>query len=77
MAWEYMTLSLRIQRKKPVVDKGIGYAEAVLDDSAEQELRELGAQGWELVSAIPVDPAEILGSSPGTQGAVAFFKRSK
>lgn len=76
MAWEYKTLSIRIRRKKLTVEKGAGYAEAVLDDGAEQELRELGEQGWELVSAIPIEPAGILGSTSGTQGSIAFLKRS-
>jgi hypothetical protein len=81
MAWEYKTLGIRIQQKtllekKLIGPKAVGYVEAVLDDDAEQELHELGEQGWELVSLIPIDSGGLLGSSAGTHAAIAFFKRS-
>ncbi len=81
MAWEYKTLGVRIQQKtllekKLIGPKAVGYVEDVLLDDAEQELRELGEHGWELVSVVPVDSGGLLGSSAGTIAAIVFFKRS-
>ncbi len=77
MEWEYTTLEFRILRKKAAVVKGVGYAAPNLPEDTKAEFRKLGEQGWELVSIIPVEPTMWLGCSPGTQGAVAFFKRKK
>jgi hypothetical protein len=72
--WEYKTLNLKISEK---LDRNSGffsleYLQDVVDGS-EVELSQLGAEGWEMVSVMPIDSP---GIAAGTRNAVAFFKRT-
>jgi hypothetical protein len=43
-----------------------------LTQGAETDLDQMGREGWELVSVIPL---ELPGLTTGTRNAIAFFKR--
>lgn len=75
--WEYKTIQLRLEESKQ--KKGgffslRAYPLSDLGKSSETELSELGSEGWELVSVIPVEPH---GVGFGTGNALAFLKRNK
>jgi len=70
--WEYKTLRLEIG----LASKGflsIRYDQK-LEESSKIDIAELGDEGWELVSVMPIDTPGIVA---GTRNAVAFFKRPK
>lgn len=75
--WEYKTVQLRLEESKQK-EGGFfsprAYPLRGLAKSSETELSELGNEGWELVSVMPV---EAHGVGFGTGNALAFLKRSK
>jgi hypothetical protein len=77
MEWEYKTLNLKIVSKAPGGTAWVKVAYRDVEDNTEVELGNLGKEGWELVSVMPIDDPAFLGSSPGTKVAIAFFKRHK
>ena len=74
MEWEYKTLKLKIVSKTPEGTAWLKVEYQDLEDDTEVELGNLGLEGWELVSVMPIDDPAFLGSS-GTKVAIAFFKR--
>jgi len=71
--WEYKTLHLAVDE----YNAGEGFFKwrlgQDLESDAEDRLSELGDEGWELISVMPIDPP---GITSGTRNAVAFFKRA-
>lgn len=59
--WEYKVVSKKVE----------GWVNRSLPEDVVQELNDLGAEGWELVSATPV----VAGSSYQTSTVVLFLKR--
>jgi len=77
MKWEYKTLYLKTASKTPdgTAWLKISFSYLGLEDNTEVKLSNLGKEGWELVSVMPIDPGATWGSSFGTKVAIAFFKR--
>ena len=77
MTWEYKTGRLAIVAKTATGGRFglVGYYDLRAD--SESEINEFGADGWELVSVLPIEDPSFLGCGGGTRFAIAFFKRQK
>lgn len=73
--WEYKTLKLSVEQKKEREGGffSLGYSQD-LKEGSDTELVNLGDEGWELVSVMPIDTPGIVS---GTRNAIAFFKRPR
>ncbi len=72
--WEYKTVRLQfiMRNKKGLLNIGMEY----LVENFDKELNELGKQGWELISTIPLTvPSAIGGSQTGY--FYCIFKKQK
>jgi hypothetical protein len=76
MKFEYTSLVLNFEEKSFSLTRA-GLLEGLAAKSV-KALNDLGADGWEMVSAIPyVGSAQRVVGQPGTEATVAFFKRAK
>ena len=75
MEWEYKTLHLKITARTPEGTAWIKWVIRDLENDTEVKMTDLGKEGWELVSVMPIDDPTLLGSFGGTKVAIAFFKR--
>ena len=75
LKWEYKTLNLRVETK---MEREGGFFSLKylqdLKDGSDTELVNLGDEGWELVSVMPIDTP---GIAAGTRNAIAFFKKPR
>lgn len=73
--WEYITITIRIVQTR---GKMAGYFtrhefQRGIDPESEAEMTELGRDGWELVSVVPLSSAA---TPVDAARAAAFFKRA-
>ena len=77
MTCEYKTVRLAIAGKTATGGQTGLLAYYDLRADSESEIHALGADGWELVSVLPIEEPSFLGCRGGTRFAIAFFKRQK
>lgn len=68
MKYEYKTL---LPKLSGIINK------VPSPEDIDAELNALGAEGWELVSAVPLSSAVGIGLSGKTGGIIYYFKRQK
>lgn len=68
MKWEYMTISMEA---KGIWNKNFNEKESI------EKLNELGSEGWELLSTVPIERTGKFTQYSATYAFAFVFKRSK